>query len=92
MTEPFKPFVLVKTPEKILEMMTNGYFLKLFEGDNAKYWSLQNDVVKQTAHVIPVDDSIVPHDRIVLAKEPITLHGWFFPGKPPIVSTYKIKE
>lgn len=92
MTEPFKPFDLVKTPEKVLEMMQNGYFLRRFEGENADYWTLLNDVVHQVPHVIPIDEKLVPYDKIVLSKEPVVLNGWFFPGKRPIVSSYKIKE
>jgi hypothetical protein len=91
MTETFKPFELVKTPEKVLELMMNGYFLKRFQGENADYWSLMNDVVKQTPHVIPVDTNLIPHDQIVLSKETI-LKDWVFPGMKPIVTTYKIKE
>lgn len=92
MNEPFKPFDLVKTPEKVLEMMANGYYLKRFQGENADYWSLQNDIMNQTPHIIPVEKDLIPHDEIELAKEPVILHGWFFPGRKPIVSTYKVKE
>jgi len=92
MTEPFKPFLLVTSQEKVLEMMGNGYFLKHFKGDAADYWSLQNNVMEQTPHVVPVDRVFIPNDKIEVEKE-VVLTGWFFPcKKKPVVTTYKLKE
>lgn len=89
--KPFRDFTLVQSSDKVLELMRNGYYLKHFKGDAADYWTIMNDVMDDTPYVVPVDDKFVPHDRIEVAKS-VELKGWFFPGNPPIVTTYRIKE
>jgi len=88
-TAEFK-YDVITSSEKIVEMMLNGYYLKHFAGDGADYWSIQNDVVNQTPYIVPIEEKYIPTDKIEVAKSIVLTH-WPFPGKKPVVTTFKLK-
>lgn len=83
--------ILVTSTEQVVELMQNGFHLKHFKGEEADYWGLLNDVMNNYPHIVRLEEQHVPHDKLVVLKR-ITLESWPWPGKRPVVTTYKLKE